>query len=217
YFGRLDPTKGVDLLINAMQLAPAANVLLEVYGVHQPGSDSLAALLKNAAASDPRISMQPTLRPDAVVDAMRACNLVAVPSRWLETGPLVVLESFAAGTPVLGARLGGLAEIVTEGGDGMLVAPDDPAASGSAITGRSGNYGARGNAGWLGAPPGWGAARGGEGGFCGGEGAFLPASACGCRGVILPGRAVVFFWYRVTGPQPTRHLFMPRASWPRLD
>src|SRR5262249_59119916 len=79
------------------------------------------------------------LRPDAVVDAMRPCNFVAVPSRCLETGPLVVLESFAAGTPVLGARLGGIAEIVTEGVDGVLVAPDNAAAWSSAISELAGN------------------------------------------------------------------------------
>jgi glycosyltransferase involved in cell wall biosynthesis len=56
---------------------------------------------------------------------MRRCDFVVVPSRWLETGPLVVLEAFAAGTPVLGARLGGIAELVSDDVDGVLVAPDD--------------------------------------------------------------------------------------------
>jgi glycosyltransferase involved in cell wall biosynthesis len=44
-----------------------------------------------------------------------------------------VLESFAARTPVLGARLGGISELVTNGVDGVLVPPDDPAAWSSAI------------------------------------------------------------------------------------
>jgi glycosyltransferase involved in cell wall biosynthesis len=139
YFGRFDPSKGVDLLIDALRRAPAANVRLMVYGVCQPGSEALVARFEIAAAGDPRISIMPPLRPDAVVDAMRACNLVAVPSRCLETGPLVVLESFAAGTPVLGARLGGIAEIVTEGVDGVLVAPDNAAAWSSAIAELAGN------------------------------------------------------------------------------
>jgi glycosyltransferase involved in cell wall biosynthesis len=46
----------------------------------------------------------------------------------LETGPLVALEAFAAGVPVLGANLGGIAELVRDGVDGILVAPDDPVA-----------------------------------------------------------------------------------------
>ena len=59
---------------------------------------------------------------------MRAYDFVAIPSRWLETGPLVALEAFAAGTPVLGARLGGIAELVSDEIDGVLVPPNDPIA-----------------------------------------------------------------------------------------
>jgi glycosyltransferase involved in cell wall biosynthesis len=36
----------------------------------------------------------------------------------------VVLEAFAAGIPVLGSNLGGIAELVTDGVDGVLVEPD---------------------------------------------------------------------------------------------
>jgi glycosyltransferase involved in cell wall biosynthesis len=53
----------------------------------------------------------------------------------LETGPLVVLEAFGAGTPILGANLGGSAELVTDDVDGMLVAPNGPAAWAAAIRG----------------------------------------------------------------------------------
>ena len=46
----------------------------------------------------------------------------------LETGPLVVLEAFAAGVPVLGSDLGGIAELVRAGTDGVLAAPGSLAA-----------------------------------------------------------------------------------------
>jgi len=45
---------------------------------------------------------------------------------WLETGPLVVLEAFAAGVPVIGSRLGGIAEMVKEEQDGLLFRAGDP-------------------------------------------------------------------------------------------
>jgi glycosyltransferase involved in cell wall biosynthesis len=141
YFGRLDPHKGVDLLIEALRRVPHAKVRLSIYGVFHPGSEAYAAQLTNAAAADHRISMKGALPPGMVVDAMRGCDFVVVPSRCLETGPLVALESFAAGTPVLGTRLGGIAELVTDGVDGMLVAPDDPAAWSFAIAELAGNTG----------------------------------------------------------------------------
>ena len=133
YFGRLDPTKGVDIVVDALRRAPNAAVRLEIYGIRQPGCEAYAATLEHAAAKDPRIVFLPALPPEAVGETMRRCDLVVVPSRGLETGPLVVLEAFAAGTPVLGTRLGGIAELVSDRVDGVLIPPEDPGAWASAI------------------------------------------------------------------------------------
>ena len=92
YFGRLDPTKGVDLLIEALRRVPDAKVRLDVHGLRQAGSENYTAQLENAAVWDPRVSIRPALPPDGVIAAMSFCDLVVVPSRCLETGPLVVLE-----------------------------------------------------------------------------------------------------------------------------
>jgi glycosyltransferase involved in cell wall biosynthesis len=64
---------------------------------------------------------------------LRKYDLLAVPSTGLETGPLAVLEAFAAGVPVLGSRLGGIPELVRDGIDGVLVSPDDPTAWATAL------------------------------------------------------------------------------------
>jgi glycosyltransferase involved in cell wall biosynthesis len=125
YFGRLHATKGVDIVIEALRRAPGVAVELEIYGVRQPGSDACIAQIERAAAADRRIALRSPLPSDAVIGVMRRCDFVVVPSRWLETGPLVVLEAFAAGTPVLGARLGGIAELVTDEVDGVLIDGSD--------------------------------------------------------------------------------------------
>lgn len=138
YFGRLDQTKGIDTVVDALRLVPNAPVRLEVYGIRQPGCEAYAAKLEGAAAMDPRIVFLPPLPPDEVDESMRHCDLVVVPSRWLETGPLVVLEAFASGTPVLGARLGGIAELVTDEVDGVLVPPENPRAWAAAIAALAG-------------------------------------------------------------------------------
>ena len=133
YFGRLDPAKGIDILIDALRRIPAAPLLLDIFAVRQAGSEPYASRLIRRAAGDRRIVFRAALPPEAVREAMRRCDIVAVPSRVLETGPLVVLEAFDAGTPVLGVGLGGVAELVSDGIDGLLVRPDDPAAWAGAI------------------------------------------------------------------------------------
>jgi glycosyltransferase involved in cell wall biosynthesis len=55
---------------------------------------------------------------------------------WLETGPLVVLEAFAAGIPVLGSNLGGISELLMDAADtnaGLLVEPGNASAWADAI------------------------------------------------------------------------------------
>ena len=133
YFGRLDPGKGIDILIDALRRIPEAPLRLDVFAVRQTGCEPYASRLERRAARDRRIAFWAALPPDAVRDAMHGCDVVAVPSRWLETGPLVVLEAFDAGTPVLGTRLGGIAELVADGVDGVLVPSESPAAWAGAI------------------------------------------------------------------------------------
>jgi glycosyltransferase involved in cell wall biosynthesis len=127
YFGRLDATKGVDLIVEALRRSPRAPVTLDLYGVAQ-GSDGerMLASLRAEAAADPRLSICAPVTHDRVVETIARYDLLTVPSRWLETGPLVVLEAFAAKVPVLGMRRGGIAELVRHDVDGWLVDGDDP-------------------------------------------------------------------------------------------
>jgi glycosyltransferase involved in cell wall biosynthesis len=124
YFGRIDPTKGVDLIAPALAQLPHAALEFHLHLVRQPGSEPYLTKLEAQALLDRRIQVKPALQPSEVGAAMAACHFVIVPSRWLETGPLVVLEAFAAGVPVIGARRGGIAELVDEGINGLLFAPE---------------------------------------------------------------------------------------------
>jgi glycosyltransferase involved in cell wall biosynthesis len=132
YLGRLDPAKGVDVLVRAIRLAPELAVELAVYGiVHDP---VYRARLESLAAGDARIRFHPPVPPSQASATIARHDVLAVPSQCLETGPLVVLEAFAAGVPVLGSDLGGVAELVRPGVDGLLVAPSSPPAWRDALT-----------------------------------------------------------------------------------
>jgi glycosyltransferase involved in cell wall biosynthesis len=133
YFGRIDATKGPDLLAEALSMLPGADVRVHIHGILQAGAEDLACRLRRQSGRDPRLQLLPAVPPSRVRSAMAECDIVAVPSRWLETGPLVALEAFAAGVPVLGANHGGIAELVRDGVDGVLVPPDDAAQWAAAI------------------------------------------------------------------------------------
>ena len=128
------PAKGPDLLGRALKLIPKAPVQVDVFAIRQLGGpDQVYDWLAAYAGQDSRLSLRTAIAAGAVIGTMAEYDLIAVPSRWLETGPLVVLEAFAAGVPVLGANLGGIAELVRDGVDGVLVAVDDPTAWAAAI------------------------------------------------------------------------------------
>jgi glycosyltransferase involved in cell wall biosynthesis len=126
FFGRSDYAKGVDTLIKAVKAAPELKIELHLYGVIQGGAaHAYHTKLESLAAEDPRISFLAPVPHERVVPLLSGYHLLAVPSRWMETGPLVILESFAAGTPVIGSNLGGIAEWVRHGENGILVDFDD--------------------------------------------------------------------------------------------
>jgi len=134
FLGRLDNTKGPDTLIRAVRSSPDTAIELHLYGITQSVADrQYLDKLKQLAGDDSRIRFLPKVDSKQVVSLLRNYHLLAVPSRGLETGPLVVLEAFAAGIPVIGSNLGGIAELVQHELNGLLVETDSVAAWRQAI------------------------------------------------------------------------------------
>jgi glycosyltransferase involved in cell wall biosynthesis len=124
HLGRLDPTKGTDLLLHALAASGDAPVSLDVFGVVQDGdAEARSRALRSAGAGDARVTFYAPVANSDVVAMLRTYDAVVVPSQWMETGPLVVLEAFAAGVPVIGSALGGIADKVRHDVDGLLVDP----------------------------------------------------------------------------------------------
>jgi glycosyltransferase involved in cell wall biosynthesis len=121
FAGRLSPEKGVDVLIEAAGQLPGVTV--EVLG-DGPARAELEGLATRVAPG--RVRFHGRLGKEAVHAAMRGALAVVVPSRWYENQPMTVLEAFACGVPVIGSRIGGIPELVTDGESGYTVAPDDP-------------------------------------------------------------------------------------------
>ncbi len=115
FVGRLEQSKGVD-------------VLLEAIGEHPlvvAGDGPLRATLEASAPAN--VSFVGQRSRDEIDELMRSARALVVPSTWYEGFPMVVLEAFAAGTPVIASDLGALAEVVP-GPVGWRVPPADPVA-----------------------------------------------------------------------------------------
>lgn len=134
---RLHAYKGVDTAIAALPSLrgkiPDATYVVVGNGPDLPRLREMAASLGVAG----HVRFLGEASGDEVVDALHACDALAMLSRLeppdVEGFGLVFLEAGACGRPVVGARTGGIPEVIVDGQTGLLVPPGDPAATADAL------------------------------------------------------------------------------------
>jgi len=131
--GRIEHVKGFDLLVDAF----ATSALRDRARLVVVGDGSEAGALRRRVASaglEDRVELPGRLDPADVAARLASADVVVVPSR-ADAAPLVVLEAWRSGTPLVATVRGGPPEIVTDGVDGVLVDPQDTAALAGAVLG----------------------------------------------------------------------------------
>jgi glycosyltransferase involved in cell wall biosynthesis len=113
FVGRLSYEKGVDTLVRA---AAAAGVPLRVVG-DGPLRQSLE---DQYGGEDASIRFEGFQSGDDLWALIRGSRALVIPSEWYENAPISVLEAYAAGKPVIGARIGGIPELIEVGATGWL-------------------------------------------------------------------------------------------------
>ena len=117
--GRCTWIKGFHVLVEAVKQLPE-DAPVEVHFLGPYWESEYGEGLRRRIEGDRRF-LPPRLVPNAdLLPVLAGMDAVVVPSLWLETGPLTMFDAFAAGVPVVGSRLGGIAEVVREGVDGLL-------------------------------------------------------------------------------------------------
>ena len=118
FIGRLDPLKGVALLLQAAANLPRDRISVFIAG---RGTVAYEAHLRETyAAANVRFLgfvESRTFFPEI--------DVLVVPSLWEDPCPLVVIEAMSHGVPVIGARGGGISEIVDHGRTGFLFPAGD--------------------------------------------------------------------------------------------
>jgi glycosyltransferase involved in cell wall biosynthesis len=129
FVGRLSPEKGVDTLIEAVARMPQ-DTRLDIAG----DGPSRAILERLAGERAPgRVTFRGRVAAGQVRELLAGSIASVVPSRWYENQPMAILESFAARVPVVATNLGGIPELIQDEVEGLVVAPDDPAALAAAM------------------------------------------------------------------------------------
>jgi glycosyltransferase involved in cell wall biosynthesis len=129
FFGQINPFKGIDVLLEALNdlgKADRKRLVLEVHGANlEWQTDEFKARIQNL--SEPLIKSGclrwvGPYQPHELRARMAAVDWVVVPSIWWENSPMVIQEAFVLGRPLMVSNIGGMAEKVRDGVDGIHVA-----------------------------------------------------------------------------------------------
>ena len=104
YVGRLSHEKGIADLLEVASRLP--------YRLKVAGGGPLADELRAQYGGCQNIEFLGMLDASAVAHLMSKARLSVIPSQWFENNPLSVVESLCAGTPVAGAQIGGIPELI---------------------------------------------------------------------------------------------------------
>ena len=107
YVGRLSQEKGIGTLLEAASALP--------YELRIAGDGPLANELKQKYQHCKNITFLGRLDAEGVCNLLQQATLSVIPSEWYENNPLGVIESLSAGTPVVGANIGGIPELISTG------------------------------------------------------------------------------------------------------
>ncbi len=112
YVGRLSHEKGVGTLVEAAARLPYK---LKIIG-GGPLSEELRVKNEELKGNVEFLGYRQWKEIKAIAGRAR---FTVIPSEWYENNPLSVIEAECLGTPVLGARIGGIPELIDEGTNGM--------------------------------------------------------------------------------------------------
>jgi len=118
YFGRLSNEKGLNHLLDAAAIAN--DVPLYIAGTG-PLEDELKLIVEQNNITN--IKFLGFVSGDELLNLISRASFTVISSMWYENCPMSVLESLALETPVIGANIGGIPELIENNVDGYIYEP----------------------------------------------------------------------------------------------
>lgn len=134
YVGRLSGEKGVRTLLAAWQ--DVGDLPLKILG----DGPLRAELEQQARQQNLAIEFLGFRAKEEILNIVGRARFQIVPSEWYEGFPMVILEAFASGTPVIASRIGSLDEIVTQDATGVKFTAGDARDLAEKVNGLRGDY-----------------------------------------------------------------------------
>ena len=117
YLGRVNEVKGVRTLCKAAEQLDKKLIVI--------GGGELLPVLQKIYKDCKQIEFKGQMQWEEFMPILRVARFMVLPAEWSENNPLTVIESQSLGTPVLGARIGGIPELIEEGVSGMTFTSGD--------------------------------------------------------------------------------------------
>lgn len=127
YLGRLSHEKGIKTLIESVK---GLDVKLKIIG-SGPSRKELTEKVQSEMI--PNVRFLGYKSGQELHREIQKSKFLVIPSECYENNPLTVIEAFALGKPVVGARIGGITELVKDGKTGVTFTSGDPAELGDTI------------------------------------------------------------------------------------
>ncbi|MDZ4774894.1 MAG: glycosyltransferase [Planctomycetota bacterium] len=117
FVGSLVWYKGGEVMLRAMRRLQGENAVLVVHGDFKPDSDEHHRLLRELAGAN--VEFKGRFDNANLSKVYAEIDVLIVPSIWFENSPITIHEAFLTHTPVVASNIGGMAEFVRDGVDGL--------------------------------------------------------------------------------------------------
>lgn len=124
FFGQINPFKGVDVILNAVELIAKDKVLSEKVQIRIHGniigqSEEFTEKFNKMLKANPFLTYAGAYNTTVVHELMSECDAIIVPSKWWENSPVVIQEAYANQVPLICTGIGGMAEKIVDGVSGL--------------------------------------------------------------------------------------------------